>query len=170
MNEHKPQLSQASQLLSPDAMRRRLSKEIFSRWHQINGGAVERHANWLTLRSKNLIGLDYLLKGVAPTGEGLARTTHWYGVRQNHILKANSVPVSKTEVGDAFRFVFNRRTVAIRTHKPIERAKFTEDSIQIMKDYLETTGAAADWSTHKRIIVGKNVSDDGFLAYLNSGT
>lgn len=157
-----------SQPLPPEAMRAKLSTEIFDRWHAINGGTVLRQANWLTLRQKDLIGLSYLLKGVDPTGKKLARATHWWGVRLSGVLKANSLPVPKKEVSAAFRFVFNRQTVAIRTPKPIERVKFTKDSIDYFKAYLRETGAAHDWKSYKRSICGKNVSDDEFLVRMNS--
>ncbi len=157
------------QPLPPEDTRAQLKKAIFSRWKSINGGKVHEQANWLTLRGKNLIGLDYLLKGIDPTGKQLTRATHWNGVRLNHILKANAKPVTKKEVSAAFSFVFNRRRVAVGKQTPTERVRYTKDSIQGMKAYLEWTGAAADWKTCKRDIVGKNVSDVDFLAYLNSG-
>ena len=115
------------QPLPPEATRAQLSREIFTRWKAINGGTVEQHANWLTLRSKNMFGLDYLLKGIDPTGTGLARATHWSGVRLNQIIKANSNSVTKKEVSAAFRYLFKRQPVAIPQEKRIVPHRFTKD-------------------------------------------
>ena len=159
-----------AQAKSPEDVRKELSGEIYDRWNKINGGKLCRQANLLTLPEKGLVGLAYLLKSIDPTGKGLDRATVWHGIRLGKVLNAHYKPVTRKAVSEAFDFVFSPLTFwnQLRPSQP-EQHKFTKDSIAYMKAYLETTGAATDWKTFKRTILGRNVSDADLLAYFNSG-
>ena len=153
---------------TPEETRKQLQTEVFRRWSGINGGVLQQNANRMTLRSKNPVGLEYLLKGIQPTAGSTKREAMWFGVRQGQVLKAHAVPVSAKQVRDAFRDIFKFRTRETASPNITKTAPSpSKPSIAGLKAYLEWTGAAEDWPTFKRQSSGKAVSDSDFLDSLN---
>src|SRR5580765_5565560 len=87
----------------PDVMRKEFGREVFSRWNKLHGGQLERNANRMTLQKKDLWCIQYLLKGIDPSGKSMAREVHWHGVHNRRLIKANSCPVDGKELVTKFR-------------------------------------------------------------------
>lgn len=155
------------QPMQPEQMRQEFGAAVFDRWNKIHDGTLARQANRMTLQRKDFGCISYLLKGIAPTGRALGRETHWHGVRNRELIAANSLPVSPKLIREHFLLLFPKPP----KNQPKAQAapKFTMQSLDFMKAYLETKGVH-EWKDWKRLTAGRNMSDADFVDYLNSET
>lgn len=155
-----------SQPLTPEETRQRLLKAIFPRWKAINGGTLHQMGNQLKLSLKPW-GLWYLLEGVK-LSQGKSRREHWYGVRQDALIRANSHKVSAQDVSRAMRENFGSSKLRKPPIAPPRRV-YTSQDISGMKSYLDWTGSAVDMDDVKRRDTGRKgkVSDEDYLRFLN---
>jgi hypothetical protein len=150
---------------SPDGVRDWLSKEVFARWNTINGESLNRKGNEMKLREKNFICLRYLTREVSPTTDPLARESHWWGIRNKKLIRANSAGVSKETIKKMYNELFPKPPKPAPQAQPLPKV-FTKQDLMRLKDYIDFQGS---WEHFKKqeLKTHKKVSNTDYLNFRN---
>jgi len=96
------------QSASPDRMRETFGADVFERWNGIHGNTLFRRANLMTLQRKDFRCIEYLTKYVA-LSVGIKRGLHWYGIRNDEKIRANSTEPQKAQVAEYLYRLFDEQ-------------------------------------------------------------
>jgi hypothetical protein len=137
------------QSASPERMRETFGADVFERWNGLHGNTLFRRANLMTLQRKDFRCIEYLTKYVALSA-GTDRGLHWYGIRNNDLIRANSTPPQKAQVTEYLCRLFDEQGKG-REFKPIKRAFRKENGrIKGVIDYGRSRYLAFDYDPKNR--------------------
>jgi hypothetical protein len=146
---------------SASRMRNGVASAVFSAWNEINGGALARGANRMTVWPPTFATVEYLTKegrysGTKPDGDG-----NWWGTRNDKFL-IRRLPL-KREVQQWMAMLYPRDRVPVGfrvTERDIQRER---------KSFIEVSlgDAEREWEEFKLRQLGseKVVSDAEYLEY-----
>lgn len=155
---------------TPEQLAEILRREAWKRWAKLNKD-VTKAANMLKIQTKPR-ALHYLFEKHVRVGKTKkeAKKTTWFGTRNQRLIKAHALPVTKKDIKNALHDVF-----PLLDFKPkptvVEQKRFSRRELLSLKAYLEADGRY-DWEDFKRRKTGRKgkVSDADYMAFCNGWT